>query len=414
MTGSRLALAAAAALLTVGCAVAIRWLTPETPTPADAALLLDEASTESLYKRMRQLGVPEIPPPQHLRPCCDFGYKLKLRYAFLPILGYTITNLKTVDEIGPHDYDSGVVNLGSQGELVSEENNGLVYTCSGGFIDTAHVRDYADWTTYLGSRLFEQLASGATIQLSNEAGKRRVVLQRIDPEFLRTHDPLALTAALAQWLAVQLGLWHEIATWYGWEYFPGFSEKASAFSPEDLYSNALGSKIAVATAFAGGVRSEVIYERSADAWFRAVLAALRPISKETAIEAMQNLDGVWWQSSVRLPDPSVLLRRAISSGDTFTPWVVPRSLASDDLREALLRECGNWPSPLPLTTNSSFDGTPLRTLARLEIEVDPELAKQPPFDSMHRAVTQDDYPAIVAVVREQNLREFGPGADRPE
>ena len=84
------------------------------------------------------------------------------------------------------------------------------------------------------------------------------------------------------------------------------------------------------------------------------------------------------------------------------------------MREALLRECGGWPSPLPLTSSSSFDGTPLRTLARLEIEVDPELAKQPPFDSIHRAVTQDDYPAIVAVVREQDRREFGPGSDHPE
>jgi len=127
---------------------------------------------------MRYGGVPDIPPPQHLRPCCDFGYKLKPRYAFLPILGYTLTNLKTVDEIGPHDYDTGVVNSGSHGELVSEENNGLVYTCSGSFIDTAHVRDYADWTTYLGSRLFGRLASGATIQLSNEAGERRVVARR--------------------------------------------------------------------------------------------------------------------------------------------------------------------------------------------------------------------------------------------
>lgn len=105
-------------------------------------------------------------------------------------------------------------------------------------IDTAHVLDYADWTTYLGSRLFGQLASGATIQLSDEAGKRRVVLEKIDPEFLRAHDPLAPTA------------------------------------------------------FAGGDRSEILYERSADAWVRAVLTALGPISKGTAIEAMQNLDGV--------------------------------------------------------------------------------------------------------------------------
>ena len=123
MTVPRFAVVAAAGFFMLGCAVAIRWLSPEAPTPADADMLLSDVSTDSLYRRMRYGGVPDIPPPQHLRPCCDFGYELKLRYGFLPIFGYTITNLKTLDELGPHDYDSGVVNLGSQGELVSEENN---------------------------------------------------------------------------------------------------------------------------------------------------------------------------------------------------------------------------------------------------------------------------------------------------
>ena len=130
MRGPRRTIVATAALLTVGCAVAVRWLSPQAPTPADAALLLDEPSTDSLYKRMRHIGVPDIPPPQHLRPCYDFGYELKLRYAFLPILGYTITNLKTVDEIGPHDYDSGVVNMGSQGELVNSRGSRSRWTRS--------------------------------------------------------------------------------------------------------------------------------------------------------------------------------------------------------------------------------------------------------------------------------------------
>jgi hypothetical protein len=246
------AVAAAAVLEMIGCAVAPHWLAPERPTQRDATILLDEGSTASLYHRLRPTGVSDIPAPRHLRPCCDFGYNLGLRYAFLPVLGYRITNLKTIEDVGPHDYDSAVVTLGSQGELVSEENNGLVFTCRGGFIDTAHVRDYADWTIYLASKLSGHLRSGTTIELSNEAGKRRVVLEGVDRQLLRTHDPAALTMAIAQWLAVQLSMWHEIATWYGSSSFPGFPEKASAFSPEDLYSNILGTKIAAATASPAG------------------------------------------------------------------------------------------------------------------------------------------------------------------
>lgn len=37
---------------------------------------------------------------------------------------------------------------------------------------------------------------------------------------------------------------HGVATWYGSAPVPGFPEKASAFSIEDHYSNALGAMIA--------------------------------------------------------------------------------------------------------------------------------------------------------------------------
>ena len=56
----------------------------------------------------------------------------------------------------------------------------------------------------------------------------------MDREFLRRHDPVSLTMAIARRLAFQLSIWHEIATWYGWSAVPGYPEKLSAFSPEDL------------------------------------------------------------------------------------------------------------------------------------------------------------------------------------
>jgi len=78
---------------------------------------------------------------------------------------------------------------------MDEERNGLVFTCRGGFIDTAHVRDDADWTIYFGSRFFEKLASGTAIDPTDEAGKRRFVLERIDP----TQDDFpAIVAAIRE------------------------------------------------------------------------------------------------------------------------------------------------------------------------------------------------------------------------
>jgi hypothetical protein len=406
--------ATAAVLGTIGCSVAVRWLAPEMPSRRDAGILLSEESTAALSHRLRPTGGPNIPVREHLRPCCAFGYNLRARLAFLPILGYRLENLKTIDEIGPHRYDSGVVTVGSGGEPVSDERNALVFTCRGGFIDTAHVRDYADWTIYVASKIFEQLPYGTTIELPNEAGTRRIALERVDPELLRSHDPVSLTMGIAQWLAFQLSIWHEIATWYGWSAVPGYPEKVSAFSPEDLYSNALGTKIAVAAAFERSARSETLYDRSVDAWLRAVVDFLGPASKETAIEAMRSLEGGWWSPTARLPDPDVVLRRNLSIGEIVTPWLVPEALASEALSALLLRECGGWPTPLSLTIPSTFEGTPLRTLATLELRVDPAIASQPPFDALGPSVTQDDFPAILATIREQNRREFGPRADRPD
>jgi hypothetical protein len=406
--------AAAVVLGTIGCSAAARWLAPETPSRRDAGILLSEESTATLSHRLRPTGIPDIPLRKHLRPCCAFGYELRARLAFLPILGYRLENLKTIDEIGPHHYDSGLVTVGSDSGPVSDERNGLVFTCRGGFIDTAHVRDYADWTIYFASELFEQLPYGTTIELPNEAGTRRVVLERIDPELLRGHDPVSLTMAIAQWLAFQLSIWHEIATWYGWSAVPGYPEKLSAFSPEDLYSNALGTKIAVAAAFERAARSETLYDRSVDAWLRAVAEFLGPTSKETAIEAMRSLEEVWWSPAARLPDPDIVLRRNFSIGETIAPWLVPEALASEALEGALGRECGAWPIPHFLTIPSTFEGTPLRNLATLELRVDPAIASRPPFDALGPSVTQDDFPVIVAAIREQNRREFGPRADRPD
>jgi hypothetical protein len=232
------------------------------------------------------------------------------------------------------------------------------------------------------------------------------VLERIDPEFLRGHDPVSLTMAIAQWLAFQLSIWHEIATWYGWSAVPGYPEKLSAFSPEDLYSNLLGTKIAVAAAFERAARSETLYDRSVDAWLRAVVDFLGPASKETAIEAMRSLEGVWWKAAARLPDPGVVLRRNLSIGETVTPWLVPEALVSEALSALLLRDCGGWPSPLSLTIPSTFEGVPVRTLATLELHVDPAIASQPPFDALGPSMTQDDFPVILAAIRELDSSGF--------
>jgi len=96
------------------------------------------------------------------------------------------------------------------------------------------------------------------------------------------------------------------------------------------------------------------------------------------------------------------------------PWLVPESLASDELKARLRLECGDRPAPLGLPNPSTFADTPLRTLATVELQVDPSIANRPPFDTLGPVVTQEAFPAILAVIRERNRREFGPRAGQPD
>lgn len=101
--------------------------------------------------------VSQLAPPESLRPCCAFGYDLHVRAIGVPIPVYQIGNVLTLDTLR-HRYNDSAP-LGAVKNLVglSEEENGLIYTRRGGFIDIAHVRDTADNTFYLFSLAFTRI-----------------------------------------------------------------------------------------------------------------------------------------------------------------------------------------------------------------------------------------------------------------
>ncbi|VDZ97119.1 Uncharacterised protein [Salmonella enterica subsp. enterica] len=100
----------------------------------------------------------------------------------LPVPFYQLNNVVTVDSLGAsisnndHLY-SGVANLIG----LSGENNGIVYTLRGGFIDTAHVRDTADMTVYIFSQLLPKLGQAFTLNLGEELAERRLVFTAFTP-----------------------------------------------------------------------------------------------------------------------------------------------------------------------------------------------------------------------------------------
>jgi hypothetical protein len=349
---------------------------------------------------------------ERLRPCCAFGTQLQVRVGALKIPAFAIGNIRSPDGIGHHNYDAG-----QRGSEVAEgsEKNGLVYTCRGGFIDTAHVRDYADWTLFLASWIGRNLETGGSIVLpDDEGGSRRFVLEPVDPDLLRVLGRRSISSSLAVWGAFQLSIWHEIATWYGWSFFGAFPERASAFSPEDLYSNLLGAKLVVPIVTSSRDSSEDLFDRSVDVWLAQVLDFLGAVDAKLGRDAMHAVDGLWWDSDARLPDDHLVLRRNAQLGAQLVPWQVPEAPQTEMLQMRLRERCEDDLEPHVLRNPTRIPGLVFRDQMRLEIALDDDFAAKPGMSGLGPTVTQDDFPVLLDRIRVEIRAEFGPEGDRPD
>lgn len=129
----------------MSCTRPPHWLSEENVAGRHIRTLLEGDSIETLSRNALPEEIPDIPIRTKLRPCCAFGNNLKIRVGALPIPGFRIGNIMSLEELGSHIYDSGAFTISSSQGVArrdrSRERNGLIYTCRGGFIDTAHVRD---------------------------------------------------------------------------------------------------------------------------------------------------------------------------------------------------------------------------------------------------------------------------------
>ena len=398
------------AIVVAGCASDPRWATTRRPDVLDAASLL--ASNETGLERiLRPDEVPPVPVRRRLRPCCGFGSGLQVKVGRMNVPGVAIGNIRSPDDVGRHVYDAG---QNAQDVLIGSERNGLVYSCRGGFLDIAHVRDYADWTLYLATAIGRRLETGGRIELpDSEGGLRTIVLQPVDEHHIAALGRRELATALAVSVAFRMSVWHEIATWYGWSSFSLFPERVSAFSPEDLYSNLLGTKIASAIVNSGDALSEPLFNEAMDAWLAQSMRFLGAVPASLGEEMMGAVDGLWWDSKARLPDPALVLRRNFTVGLRQDPWTVPPDRIPDGLSERLDAACGTERDPLPLRNPVRLFDLVFSEIAHLEIALERELANHPAFEPYDGTVTDAAFPELLEAIRLEAREEFGALADRP-
>ncbi|HEY0133413.1 MAG TPA: DUF4056 domain-containing protein [Nannocystis sp.] len=351
-------------------------------------------------------SVPDFKAPQKVRPCCAFGVDLKAKVGPVPVPLYENENILSPDKIGPHGYDKG--------EL-TKENNGLVYTCRGGFIDLAHVRDTGDNTLFLAMQIARGLPGEITIQMPDQGTKRRITIKAVPEALLARYGRWTVAAALASYVAYDLSIWHEVVTWYGWESTMGISEKLSAFSPEDTYSNVLGINLVAGIVLEREASSREQYDQSMEVWIREAMRRLGAVKEEQGRKAMKAVDGLWWDSNKRLPDWKLVTRRDLHITSPVPPWIVEDSLPADKLTPEVKQMCQGQPPPLPLEIEDRIGNTKIEDLVAIQFEFDEWIPKDFPLPAdKGQSVQRTDIPKIVEDIRQKAAQDLGAGFDQPK
>lgn len=187
------------------------------------------------------------------RPCC--------------ILAPTLTPLNPSSNIA----DPAALGVhGSAGEAM-----GLIYTGRAGFVDLGHLRDVCDMT----KRVYDSLT-----------------LRSVSPAYVNTDhgqavwDARRLIAAPSMWTSVARAIAYDDS--FGYEiltyWIMGAGQHNSAFSPEDLPSNYLGTLVAErAIARRGRFGAAVTAE------LNALMAALDAQPKAETLRAFNMINGRW-------------------------------------------------------------------------------------------------------------------------
>lgn len=306
------------------------------------------------------------PPPRIIRTCCSFGSGVKV--AGIPFL--KISDISSLEKLGPHSY------LGND-----LENNGIIYTKKGGFIDVGHLRDQADWTAYLHQQIKEEEDESIYIHLGREGGQKS--LEICATQLDNWQDKILLAGKIAY----NLSVWHEIATFYGASYIPLVPERYSAFSMEDAYSNLLGVQLGMAA-----LQSNLPYEEAMTILISKKLKELGAVgTEEETYEAMEQVRDIWWTRDVKLPSKNILIKREFDIESCLKPWLIEDLQNESDQK---IEICA------PVLAGT---GIPLELFYELSIQLNTKFpVKKLLPKEVKRVITQKDFNLLISEAARKN------------
>lgn len=217
--------------------------------------------------------------------------------------------------------------LGRHGYSFSlSEKNGILYTSKAGHIDLAHLRNSADWSCFLAAKTYRNLMNNQTaISFKLPEPSRYFVTITYPDDWLdfspERKEKIAkeVSIRLSHYYVYNIGIWHEILTWFGYKTFGFYSEQPSAFSWEDTVSNLLGLQIA-AKALAD---SELPYEQAFTRALNRKLKALEVQPARLAKSSAANVIGLRFSDDLFIMAETKGKNFDVGLDDGFvSPWIV--------------------------------------------------------------------------------------------
>ena len=288
----------------------------------------------------------------------------------------------------------------------SERGLGLIYTRRGGFLDVSHVRWTIDWTRYLALRVRTALRRGDKTLIIDGPDRDTLRLTFDPPADLDAATVDALSIRVGQRVAYDLGLWHEVISWYGYRSSGVWPEDRSAFTWDDVTAHLVGLEIAgraLAVEFAEGDAADASqFDSDVTVELNRELADLGAVPPEETTAAARRVEGAWWRGS----DP---LKRFFDTGLDGTPvrpWLVAGVATFPDAR----------PAEFALPTLANVNGRDLTGSYAMEMQphifeagrVRADLPEHPTWLRPTR-----DLPILIAAVRRRMRQKFGSGFDDP-
>lgn len=293
------------------------------PAPRNASGATSPYVQKETYKQYITDYYPEqltSPEKKKRKNFAQFGYGL----SFFPFPLFPITGFIDPHNFGEHSY----------GQPGVKEKNGVLYTCRGGFIDFSHMRVALDWTVYV---TFRAICEGREMDLPSHDGTLKLRLKNVENLSL---DDLT---SMSQKIAFERLTWHELCSWYYHAPNYTFNERQSAFTPEDTYSNFLGTVIGKKVALRILRKREGLpYSQIASEEIQKQIDELQPVAeKKLSKQAYDIVDAyeqaklpaekrnkdVWWDSKVVFTDERYVFKRYMHLGPKLAPWLVPESAA---------------------------------------------------------------------------------------